>query len=264
MSQVGQGHYYVDSGGRVFKVAAEQLRPVSEREHLALQAAREGDGAGWNLQPPPPDGRPMDVDAEPPETPAAPETAEPAPQPQAPQPQAPPPQAPPPEAPVPPDPPQQDEPDDFTDSPGRPDGPTEEELFGPDEEDGTQEEAPGPADVPVPEEDDAEMHEEPSGAEGEGPQQEPRGVRFAPGVHDRPSALRQKRPKADGDGDQPVPRAPRARRLYGNPRRPADVPVPEDDSWQQNSVVEVLLNFEAFPGMGTAAVAEALATTASS
>ena len=40
ISQVGVGHYYIDSGGRVFRVQAEQLRPVSEREHLAQQAVR--------------------------------------------------------------------------------------------------------------------------------------------------------------------------------------------------------------------------------
>lgn len=43
VSQVGVGHYYIDHGGRVFKVTAEQLRAVSEREHLAHEAAREGD-----------------------------------------------------------------------------------------------------------------------------------------------------------------------------------------------------------------------------
>ena len=48
VSQVGQGHYYIDYGGRVFKQAAEQLRHISERERLALEAVREveeGNGA---------------------------------------------------------------------------------------------------------------------------------------------------------------------------------------------------------------------------
>lgn len=46
VSQVGAGHYYVDSGGRVFKVAAEQLRAVSERELQAWQAVRDGHDPG--------------------------------------------------------------------------------------------------------------------------------------------------------------------------------------------------------------------------
>ena len=32
VSQVGQGHYYVDCGGRIFKQSAEQLLHVTERE----------------------------------------------------------------------------------------------------------------------------------------------------------------------------------------------------------------------------------------
>ena len=35
VSQVGQDHYYVDYGGRIFKQAAEQLSHVTERERLA-------------------------------------------------------------------------------------------------------------------------------------------------------------------------------------------------------------------------------------
>ena len=41
VSQVGQGHYYVDYGGRIFKQAAEQLSHVTERERLAQEAVRE-------------------------------------------------------------------------------------------------------------------------------------------------------------------------------------------------------------------------------
>ena len=44
VSQVGQGHYYIDYGGRVFKQAAEQLRHISERERQALEAVREAEG----------------------------------------------------------------------------------------------------------------------------------------------------------------------------------------------------------------------------
>ena len=43
VAQVGQGHYYIDYGGRIFKQAAEQLRHVSERERLALEAVRESE-----------------------------------------------------------------------------------------------------------------------------------------------------------------------------------------------------------------------------
>ena len=43
-SQVGHGHYYIDYGGRVFKLSAEQLRHISERERLALEAVREAGG----------------------------------------------------------------------------------------------------------------------------------------------------------------------------------------------------------------------------
>ena len=41
VSQVGQGHYCVDYGGRIFKQAAEQLSHVTERERLAQEAVRE-------------------------------------------------------------------------------------------------------------------------------------------------------------------------------------------------------------------------------
>ena len=41
MSQVGQGHYYVDYGGRIFKQTAEQLSHVTDRERLAQEAVRE-------------------------------------------------------------------------------------------------------------------------------------------------------------------------------------------------------------------------------
>ena len=36
VSQVGQGHFCVDYGGRIFKQSAEQLPHVTERERLAL------------------------------------------------------------------------------------------------------------------------------------------------------------------------------------------------------------------------------------
>ena len=41
VSQVGQGHYYADYGGRIFKQSAEQLSHVTERERLAQEAVRE-------------------------------------------------------------------------------------------------------------------------------------------------------------------------------------------------------------------------------
>ena len=43
VSQVGQGHYYVDYGGRIFKQAAEQLSHVTERERLAQEAVPDRD-----------------------------------------------------------------------------------------------------------------------------------------------------------------------------------------------------------------------------
>ena len=41
VSQVGQGHYYVDYGGLIFKQSAEQLSHVTERKRLAQEAVRE-------------------------------------------------------------------------------------------------------------------------------------------------------------------------------------------------------------------------------
>ena len=41
VSQVGQGHSYVDYGGRISKQSAEQLSHVTERERLAQEAVRE-------------------------------------------------------------------------------------------------------------------------------------------------------------------------------------------------------------------------------
>ena len=46
VSQIGAGHYYIDSGGRVFKVTAEQLRAVSEREQQAWETVREVEQSG--------------------------------------------------------------------------------------------------------------------------------------------------------------------------------------------------------------------------
>ena len=40
VSQAGQGHYYVDYGGRIFKQSAELLSHVTERERLARGCAR--------------------------------------------------------------------------------------------------------------------------------------------------------------------------------------------------------------------------------
>ena len=34
VSQIGQGHYYIDDGGRIFKQSAEQLSHVTERERM--------------------------------------------------------------------------------------------------------------------------------------------------------------------------------------------------------------------------------------
>ena len=41
VSQVGQGHCYVDNGGRIFKQSAGQLSHVTERERMAQEAVRE-------------------------------------------------------------------------------------------------------------------------------------------------------------------------------------------------------------------------------
>ena len=41
VSQVGQGHYYVDYGGRIFKQSSEPLSHATERERLTLEAVRE-------------------------------------------------------------------------------------------------------------------------------------------------------------------------------------------------------------------------------
>ena len=49
VSQVGQGHYYVDYGGRIFKQSAEQLSHVTERERLAQEAVREPQRPGRNV-----------------------------------------------------------------------------------------------------------------------------------------------------------------------------------------------------------------------
>ena len=45
VSQVGQGHYYVDYGGRIFKQSAEQLSHVTERE----RPVRESQDTGENV-----------------------------------------------------------------------------------------------------------------------------------------------------------------------------------------------------------------------
>ena len=49
VSQVGQGHYYVDYGGRIFKQSAEQVSHVTERERLAREAVRESQDPGRNM-----------------------------------------------------------------------------------------------------------------------------------------------------------------------------------------------------------------------
>ena len=38
---VGQGHYHVEYGGRIFQQSAEQVSHVTERERLAREAVRE-------------------------------------------------------------------------------------------------------------------------------------------------------------------------------------------------------------------------------
>ena len=50
VSQVGQGHYNVDYGGRIFKQSAEQLSHVTERERLAQEAVRESQDPGRNVE----------------------------------------------------------------------------------------------------------------------------------------------------------------------------------------------------------------------
>ena len=50
VSQVGQGHYYVDYGGRIFKQSAEQLSHVTERERLAQEAVRESQDPGRHVE----------------------------------------------------------------------------------------------------------------------------------------------------------------------------------------------------------------------
>ena len=44
VSEVGQGHYNLDFGGRIFKQSAEQLSHVTERERLAREALRGSQG----------------------------------------------------------------------------------------------------------------------------------------------------------------------------------------------------------------------------
>ena len=46
VSQVGQGHLYIDYVGRSFKRSAEQLSHVTERERLAQEAVRESQDPG--------------------------------------------------------------------------------------------------------------------------------------------------------------------------------------------------------------------------
>ena len=46
VSQVGQGHYYVDYGGSIFRQSAEQLSHVTERERLAQESVRESQDPG--------------------------------------------------------------------------------------------------------------------------------------------------------------------------------------------------------------------------
>ena len=72
VSQVGQGHYYVDYGGRIFEQSAEQLSHVTERERLAQEAVRESQDPGRDVdhvsdepelpeQPPPTSGQENNV-----------------------------------------------------------------------------------------------------------------------------------------------------------------------------------------------------------
>ena len=49
VSQVWQGHYYVDYGGRILKQKAEQLSHVTERERLAQEAGRESQDSGRDM-----------------------------------------------------------------------------------------------------------------------------------------------------------------------------------------------------------------------
>ena len=44
VSQIVQGHYFVDNGGRIFKQSAEQLSHVTERERLAQEAGQQTRG----------------------------------------------------------------------------------------------------------------------------------------------------------------------------------------------------------------------------
>ena len=46
VSQVGQGHYFFDYGGRIFKHSAEQLSDVTERKRLAREAVHESQDRG--------------------------------------------------------------------------------------------------------------------------------------------------------------------------------------------------------------------------
>ena len=50
VSRVGQGHYYVDYGGRIFKQSAEQLSHVTQRERLTHEAVRESLDPGRNVE----------------------------------------------------------------------------------------------------------------------------------------------------------------------------------------------------------------------
>ena len=44
--QIGQGHYYIDYGGGIFKQSAEQLSHVTERDRLTQEAVRESQDPG--------------------------------------------------------------------------------------------------------------------------------------------------------------------------------------------------------------------------
>ena len=46
VSPVGQGHFQVDYGGRIFKQLSEQPSRVTERERLAQDSARESQNCG--------------------------------------------------------------------------------------------------------------------------------------------------------------------------------------------------------------------------
>lgn len=71
VSPVGQGHYYVDYGSRIFKQSAEQLRTITEHERQAREVVQEARQVGGE----PSDDPTIDDDGLDPMTPIPPEVS---------------------------------------------------------------------------------------------------------------------------------------------------------------------------------------------